>query len=274
MELNFIRRLFYKKRKYYSDDFDWDNYTADSYKRRVTGDIEPEFATSSGETSLTFDPEKGTVSTGAKPLHPNHLLILEAIGQLQPASVHEVGCGGGDHVAHAKALYPEITVTGGDRGATQLELAKERHPEISADLGLQDITMPFSDAWPKADLVYTQAVVMHIHTAVSHFVALSNIVRAANKYVLLMENLQCHNFVDDILALKEGGHLDWDTLHLYRFDGSTGARAILLSKTELDLVPLTSDAQIRNGLKPSARRLKRSDEDSARGIFGFVGLKS
>ncbi len=273
MELNLIRRLFYKKRKYYDDDFDWENYTADSYKRRITTDIEPQFATTSDDAAMTFDQATGVVSTGSKPLHPNHHLILEAIGQLQPASVHEVGCGAGDHVAHAKALFPDIAVSGGDRGATQLALAMERHPDLSNQLGLQDITMPFSKAWPKADLVYTQAVLMHIHTAVSHFVALSNIVRLANKYVLLMENVQCHNFVEEVLALRDGGHLDWDDVNLYRFEGSTGAGAILLSKTKLDLPELSSDAQMRNGVKPSARRLKRAREDSDRGAFGFPAPK-
>ena len=33
------RQLFYKNRKYYDDDFDWDNYTADSYERRLKGDV-------------------------------------------------------------------------------------------------------------------------------------------------------------------------------------------------------------------------------------------
>ena len=37
------RRLFYKRRKYYDDDFDWENYTADSYERRLKGDVEPEY---------------------------------------------------------------------------------------------------------------------------------------------------------------------------------------------------------------------------------------
>lgn len=267
--MSIFRQLFYKNRKFYDDDFDWENYTADSYQRRLKKDVESEYSAISTAGQLRFDPATGHVSSEGAPLHPNPHLILEAIGQLAPASVHEVGCGGGDHVAHAAGLFPEIRVTGGDRGATQLDLALSRHPELAGQIGVQDITMPFSTQWPRAELVYTQAVIMHIHTAVSHFVALANMVRQAEKYVLLVENLQCHNFVADIRALHAGGHLAWESLHIHRFDGSTGGRGILLSREALDYPVLETDAQIREGLDASARRLKRSDEDSARGLFGF-----
>ncbi|MDF1717165.1 MAG: class I SAM-dependent methyltransferase [Antarcticimicrobium sp.] len=264
-----FRQLFYKTRKFYDDDFDWENYTKDSYLRRVKRDIETQYRAISGPGDLTFEPGTGQVTSKGQPIHPNQQLILEAVGQLAPATVHEVGCGGGDHIANVATLFPDVAVTGGDRGATQLELALERHPQLAGRLGLQDITMPHSSAWPRAALVYSQAVVMHIHTAVSHLVALSNMVRMAEDYVLLMENPQCHNFVADLQALHDGGHLEWDSLHLYRFDGSTGARAILAARAPLDRPVLRSDGEMREGIKASPRRLKRSDEDSARAMTGF-----
>lgn len=267
--MGLFRRLLYKNRKYYDDDFDWENYTQDSYQRRLKGDVESQYRTISTEGQLSFDAATGKVVSKGASIHPNHSLILEVIGQLAPASVHEVGCGGGDHVANAMTLFPQINCTGGDRGHTQLELALSRHPQLKGRIGVQDITMPYSHHWPQVDLVYTQAVIMHIHTAVSHFVALANMVRMARSYVLLMENKQCHNFVQDVHNLYEGGHLEWDTLFIHRFDGSTGARGILLSKTELELPILRSDLQIRDGEKASARRLKRADQDSARALFGF-----
>ncbi len=267
--MGLLNRLFYKNRKFYDDDFDWNNYTTDSYERRVKGDIETKHLAKAKQEDLSFDASTGKVSVRSGTLHENHQLILEAIGWLKPKSVHEVGCGGGDHVAHASKLYPEIRVTGSDRAEGQLDLAKRRHPELGDKLGLQDITMPFSTQWPQAELIYSQAVLMHIHTAVSHFVGLSNMTRMASQYVLLMENYQCHNFVSDIKALWEGGHLPWESLNIHRFDGSTGARAILLSKDKLNLPLLNSDADIREGLEVSQRRLKRSGEDSARGTFGY-----
>ncbi|WP_372884706.1 hypothetical protein [Shimia sp.] len=264
-----LDRLFYRYRKFYDDDFDWNTYTADSYKRRLVGVVDRDHQTIAKKGELSFDAASGRVSTSTRPLHPNQQLIYEAIGQLQPASVHEAGCGGGDHIANAIDLFPGIAFSGSDRGASQLELARSRHPELQGRLGLQDLTMPWSRQWPRADLVYTQAVLMHIHTAVSHFVALANLVAMAERYVLLMENYQCHDFLSDIDNLWRGGHLAWDSLHIHRFDGSTGARAILLSREELDYEKLSTDAQIRQGLAPSPRRLKRAAEDSARGSFGY-----
>lgn len=266
--MSIFRQLFYKNRKFYDDDFDWENYTADSYHRRLKGDVESQFLTIAKEGDLSFDEESGTLKA-VRPVHPNHALILETIGRLKPASVHEVGCGGGDHVANAQLVFPDVAVTGGDRGETQLELAVKRHPGLKGKVGVQDITMPYSSHWPEVDMVYSQAVIMHIHTAVSHLVALSNMVRQARNYVLLMENQQCHNFVADVQALFDGGHLAWETMHIYLAEGSTGARAALLSREALDLPVLKTDAQLRQGVKPSRRRLKRSDEDSARGLFGF-----
>jgi hypothetical protein len=261
--------LFYKNRKFYDDDFDWENYTQDSYNRRLKKDVETQYRAISKAGDLGFDAATGRVTSAGRPIHPNQNLILEAIGQLAPQSVHEVGCGGGDHIANGMTLFPDIAFSGGDRGQTQLDLALQRHPALAGKIGVQDITMPYSDKWPLPDLVYTQAVIMHIHTAVSHFVALSNMVRMAQKYVLLMENQQCHNFVRDIENLFAGGHLNWPNLHIYMFEGSSGARATLLSRVALDYPELKSDAQLRDGLAPSRRRLKRAEEDSLRGLFGF-----
>ena len=109
---------------------------------------------------------------------------------------------------------------------------------------------------------------MHIHTAASHLVALSNMFRCAKKHVLLVENTQCHNFVEDIMALHCGGHLPWQNMQLYIFERYE-ARGILASNQTLDLPVLISDTQLREGIKLSQRRLKRSNDDSARGLYGF-----
>ncbi|MCR9125337.1 MAG: class I SAM-dependent methyltransferase [Rhodobacteraceae bacterium] len=264
-----FRQIFYKRRKFYDDDFDWDNYTRDSYHRRLKGDVERHYRAVSRAGDLNFDAATGAVVSNGAAIHPNQGLILEAIGQLRPESVHEVGCGGGDHLASGMALFGQVNFTGGDRGRDQLALAVQRHPQLAGRVALQDVTMPFSHRWPAADLVYTQAVIMHIHTAVSHFVALTNMVRMARKQVLLVENPQCHNLVRDVTGLAYGGHFDWSDLYMYRFEGTAGARAMLLSKTPLDYPALRDDTELRRDIKPSPRRLSRADDDSARALFGF-----
>lgn len=265
--MRFLERFLYKTRKFYDDDFDWNTYTASSYARQLDK-ISKTHGMIASEGELSFDPATGTVSPGTPPLHENALLIMEAIGQLRPATVHEAGCGGGDHLGNASRLFPDIGFSGGDRSDGQLALLRERHPHLADKVLLQDLTMPFSENWPRADLVYTQAVIMHIHTAVSHFVAMSNMMRMANKYVLWMENVQCHEFVAEIRALHAGGHSGWPALHLYEFNGSHGARAILASKAPLDYPGLVDDAQLRRDVKRSDRRLKRSAEGLARATFG------
>jgi hypothetical protein len=265
-----FNRLLYKRRKFYDDDFDWNNYTDDSYRRRIQTDIETTVRPFSRPGELRFDDQTGTVVSESGPIHPNQRLILETVGQLKPASVHEAGCGGGDHISTVAALFPDISVTGGDRGATQLSMALERHPELSGKLGLQDLTMPFSSHWPRVELVYCQAVLMHIHTAVSHFVALANLFHQSERHVLLVENVQCHDFVSDIHALHQGGHLPWNELHIHLISAEGGTRGILVSKDRQDFPVLKDDVQLRDGLRVSQRRQRRAREDSERGIFGYL----
>jgi len=210
--MKWLGRFLYKKRKFYDDDFNWETYTTDSYERRLVGVVEKSNQAVAKNGELSFDETTGIVTSNSRPIHPNQQLIYEAIGQLKPGSVHEAGCGAGDHIANAIDLFPHIRITGSDRGATQLELALSRHPELEGKVELLDITMPFSHKWPRADFVFSQTVLMHIHTAVSHFVGLANMVNMSNKYVLLMENYQCHNFVEDITGLWEGGHFNWDKI--------------------------------------------------------------
>tara|TARA_B100001113_G_C20737192_1_gene460654 strand:+ start:178 stop:396 length:219 start_codon:yes stop_codon:yes gene_type:complete len=70
------------------------------------------------------------------------------------------------------------------------------------------------------------------------------------------------------MALRCGGHLPWQNMQVHLFERH-GARGILASNQTLDLPVLSSDKQLRESIKPSQRRLKRSNDDSARGLYGF-----
>ena len=70
------------------------------------------------------------------------------------------------------------------------------------------------------------------------------------------------------MALHCGGHLPWQNMHVHLFE-RYGARGILVSNQTLDLPVLSSDTQLRESIQPSQRRLKRSNDDSARGLYGF-----
>lgn len=207
------------RKRFFDDDFNWDTYTKDKYGPQqkqldATHDLRL-------DERVYFDREAGRLETGDAKLHPNSKTLYEAIGILDVKSTLEVGCGGGDHVRNLQALYPEIQVNGGDRSQEQLKFLRMRNPEIADRTFLQDITMPLSSQWPRVELVYSQAVIMHIKTAVTHLNALANMFNLATKYVVLMENYGCHHFVEDIKRLHRGGHLDWEQInfHVHHYDG-------------------------------------------------------
>ena len=86
-----LKRLFYKKRRFYDDDFDWDNYTSDSYARRLNGDIESEYVTKVDPSQAEIDFAAGSVRLKGANMHPNHQSLLDAIAYLHPTSCTDVG---------------------------------------------------------------------------------------------------------------------------------------------------------------------------------------
>jgi trans-aconitate methyltransferase len=103
------------------------------------------------------------LNPGLLPLHPNHKLLYETICHLEPKSILEVGVGGGDHIHNLHLLLPEAKFYGIDISQKQLDFALSRHPDLEYILTVQDVTKKDAlDALEKVDLVYTQAVLMHI----------------------------------------------------------------------------------------------------------------
>lgn len=112
------------------DDFDWQryhyHYQADlaETKKVHTQVLSPgDYVFSDGALSL-----QGNVL----PLHPNHRLLYETILQLNPESVLELGCGGGDHLHNISILVKNAKLYGVDLSDEQLVLLRERHPNLNA----------------------------------------------------------------------------------------------------------------------------------------------
>lgn len=226
------------RKRFFNDDFNWETYTRDKYgPQQVVLDRDYDLQV---DDRASFDSNANRLNTGSLRLHPNFHTVYETIGKLAPASVYEIGCGGGDHVRNLSRLYPQMEIHGGDRSINQIEFLKERNPEVAELVQQQDITMPFSSHWRTAELVYSQAVIMHIKTAVSHLVALSNMFRMAERYVVLMENYGCHPFVDDIKQLHEGGHLTWENVHFHEAHCDGRPYCLVVSREPCDL-PLLQD---------------------------------
>lgn len=122
---------------------------------------------------------------------------------------------GGDHLYNLIVLAPNIDLYGRDLSNEQLLFLWRRHPELKADVGQIDITLPFSSLYPCVELCFTQAVIMHIHTGNGHLVGLSNLFKISKKHVILMENWRSHNFMDSIQQLFEKKMISWDNLFFY-----------------------------------------------------------
>jgi SAM-dependent methyltransferase len=233
-----LRNLFGAGRKrYFGDDFNWETYTRDKYGPQL--ERMARTRTLRVGADVRFDEASGTLDCGTARLHPNFRAVYELVGLLKPASVLEIGCGGGDHLANLRSIYPGIKLSGVDRSEGQLALLAQRNPDIAPLVSVRDMTMPWSSQWEVSDLVYSQAVIMHINTAVSHLVALSNMFRLARNHVVLMENYACHPFHEDVMRLFNGGQLGWSQIHAYahRVDGQP--YCLVYSREPQALPPLT-----------------------------------
>ncbi|MBU0533507.1 MAG: class I SAM-dependent methyltransferase [Candidatus Omnitrophica bacterium] len=209
--LKYFNRIF--RRDANMDDFDWQRYPehyqaelADIKKSHTQVLTSGDYVFSEGALSLQKD---------ILPLHSNARLLYETILQLSPDSLLEVGCGGGDHLSNLSTLSPNIRLYGCDRSIEQLSFLHKRHPNLKADIGQLDITLPYSSQWPVVDLCFSHAVIMRIHTDDNHLVALSNLFKTAKKYVVLMENWRSHDFMESIRNIFEKQMIPWDNLFFY-----------------------------------------------------------
>lgn len=197
-----------------SDDFDWRIYNL--YYRNEMSSIAKTHTLVINNADFAFNNNK-LIKTNSNiyDLHPNHHLLYETLLQLNPDSLLELGCGGGDHLHNLETLAPGKKLYGFDLSSDQLSFLKQRHPQLSAKTRQFDCTLPFPLDTPLVDVAYTQAVIMHIQTGNAHMVALSNLFRVATKQVVLMENWKRHDFMSDIQKLFSLKIIQWNELYFY-----------------------------------------------------------
>lgn len=225
-----------KKAEFHDKDtFDWSLYTL-HYKGELK-ESSKEFTQSLNQGDYIFSNNKLIKANDKiKPIHFNHHLLYETILQLGPNSVFELGCGNGMHLHNLQVLSPNIKLSGIDLLDEQLKFLHELYPDLKADLKQMDATVPFPDDTQKSDLVFSQAVLMHIHTDDLHRVALANMFKLANKYVLLYESERKHNYVEDVKKLSSDGKINWEKIFIYtRINEITGQQAsLIISNQELN----------------------------------------
>jgi SAM-dependent methyltransferase len=214
-----LKRLFSVKFQFkgvgMTDDYDWDTYSL-LYRSEINeGGKAHSLRIGPGDYEYR-DGQLRKVRSEILPLHANYRILYETIIQLQPKSVVELGCGGGNHCHNLKELCRDLQVFGYDVSADQLAFLRELNPELNvSDFQQMDLTLPAPESYPKHDIAFTQAVIMHIHAGKGHLVALANVFRLATKQVVLMENWTRHDFMADIQALHKAQIIGWPQLYFY-----------------------------------------------------------
>ena len=215
------------------DDYDWNQYHKD-YAQQINI-ISKQQTQKLNEGDFELKDGKLMLKNDLLPMHKNHICLYEVIGLLEPKSIIEIGCGGGDHLHNIGLIYPDIEMRGFDRSSKQIKFLSERSEHIKKFVSELDITMPPMKKFPAADLVYSQAVIMHIQSGNSHYVALSNMFRMAKEAVVLMENFKRHNFSEDIEMLFRKGMISWDKYYFYVHRFNNKPNTLIVSRKELKL---------------------------------------
>lgn len=218
--------------EYDGDDFDWSRYHLE-YSEQLE-ELEAVNTLRLDDGHWAFENGSIRIDHGL-PLHANHEILYETIAALSPSSVLEAGCGGGDHLHNLSLLLPDAEIRGIDRSEGQLGVLRRRNPRFSTAVSAVDLTLPHPRSIDPADVVFAQAVLMHIQTGSGHRVALWNVFDLAREQVVLMENLERHDLIRDISDLWTRDILPWESLHLYQAPAASGPPIIVASKGPIDL---------------------------------------
>ena len=198
----------------HGDDFYWKFYT-DHYVEELRN-VSRQFSVILNAGDYVFKADELTKVSGVQPLHPNYRLVYETILQLSPATVLEVGCGRGDHLHNLSVLSPGLALHGIDVSKRQIDLLNRTYPNVSADVEVSDISLPGAELrLSTVNLVYTQAVLMHIQEPTRYEQALQNLFRLSTDYVVLMENWTRHSFLAEIESLRSAGKIAWQRVFFY-----------------------------------------------------------
>ena len=240
-----VRAIFNKYSRFYKVyDFRWRKYHM-AYKSQII-DINNDFTLVLSKDEYQIIEGKILLNPTLLPLNPNSRLLYETIYRLNPESVLEVGVGGGDHVHNLHLLLPKAGFYGVDISQNQIDFLLHRHPDLKdiCKLAVADVTRKDAlNTFGEVDLVYTQAVLMHIRRGNRHVRALRNMFNVSNCMVL-MENWTEHNFFDDIARISQESDFPWPELSIYKNDSGEQILMILSKKKLEGFSPLKNNQDL------------------------------
>lgn len=177
------------------DDYNWDTYTQQFYESQVFNDIQKQ---DNMDLLITkYDRDEHNHIRFFDNLHPNWKELYHLVDVLDVDSVYEVGCGSGQHLINLRLLNPTRKLAGSDYAQSQIDVGARRldlHKyDFAKDIKVIDMTESIDDSVTQYELVYTQAVVMHLaHPRAKKM--LMNMCKLSSKYIVMIENINNHNF--------------------------------------------------------------------------------
>lgn len=140
-------------------------------------------------------------------LHTNWMDLYSILFDIYPKTVFEVGCGSGQHLSNVQIVLPDSTVYGCDINGAQMEFGRTIlciDEELYQNVQVLDFALPTIPQYlgKTFDAVYSQAVLMHLSHA-NAYGCLRNMLKISNKYVILIENPDDHNYNTMLNQLRE-----------------------------------------------------------------------
>ena len=197
----FPTKLIFKKNTSNEDDYIWEDYHSE-YRNEIINHA---------KKYLLNLPKKNTFNNNklfyksTKKLHPNHQTLYEVIKALNPKSIIELGCGGGFHVSNLKKILPKSKIIGLDRSPDQVNFAKMNYPNFANFFLVKNFSSFFNKFEVlkyQSDIIYSQAVLMHIQKNTDYESVIKNTLLLSKKYIVLVESWPRHDFVEDYLRIK------------------------------------------------------------------------
>lgn len=177
------------------DDYNWETYTTDDYESQV-------FNTLTQKDGLdliikNFKRDHLGELVFEDNLHDNWKEVYHFVDKFNVNSVYECGCGSGQHLVNLRIINPKLLIEGSDYSQSQIDLGKKylnlSNYDIQDKIYTMDMTKDLPNNIEKFDFVFTQAVTMHLrHSKALEF--LKNMGKLSNKYILLIENINAHNY--------------------------------------------------------------------------------
>ena len=174
------------------DCFNWDSYSKTEYLPQITNmvSVENDMLVSNSYV------ENGEVCFKDN-LHTNWKEIYHQVIKLKVKSVLEVGCGCTHHLINLHKLNSNLDLHGIDYSKDQIEIGYklfnlDLYP-FKDNLKVLDFTKPLNDINEKYDLVFTQAVTMHLaHERAINFI--KNMGTLSKSYIVMVENVNHHDY--------------------------------------------------------------------------------